>query len=81
MANSSITPKRYSFHTLQGILPANKIPPNAIHLFADESLVSQCSDVVQIQRRAPHMVAQRIRQFVIAITDNIGNPICGSDVE
>ena len=44
-------------------------------------LVSQCSDVVQIQRRAPHMVAQRIRQFVIAITDNIGNPICGSDVE
>jgi hypothetical protein len=38
MADSSITPKRYSFQTLQGILPANKIPPNVIHLFADGSL-------------------------------------------
>jgi hypothetical protein len=27
------------------------------------------------------MAAQRIRQFVIAITDNLGNPICGSDIE
>jgi hypothetical protein len=37
MADSSITPKQYSFQTLQGILPANKIRYNAIHLFPDGS--------------------------------------------
>jgi hypothetical protein len=40
MADSSITPKQYSFQILQGILPANKIRHNAIHLFPDGSLTA-----------------------------------------
>src|SRR6266704_2094144 len=39
MADSSITPKRYSLAIPEGIPPANKIPPDPIHLFADRPLV------------------------------------------
>src|SRR5207302_10890199 len=38
MADSSITPKRYSLATPGGIPLGNKIQPNPIHLFADGSL-------------------------------------------
>ncbi len=39
MADSSITPKRYSLATPEGLPPANKIRPDQIHLFADGPLV------------------------------------------
>src|ERR1700722_6756665 len=38
MADSSITPKRYSLATPEGIPPANKIRSDPIHLFADGPL-------------------------------------------
>src|SRR5882757_828957 len=41
MADSSITPKRYSLVIPEGIPPANKIPPDPIHLFADRPLAAK----------------------------------------
>jgi hypothetical protein len=38
MADSSITPRRYSLAILEGIPLANKIGSNAIHLFPDGAL-------------------------------------------
>jgi len=38
MANSSITPKRCSLATLEGIPPGNKLRRDPIHLFPDRSL-------------------------------------------
>ena len=55
MANSSITPQRYSLATSEGIPPANKIRPDPIHLFADWPLArhgNTCGSLVRLRRWA-----------------------------
>src|SRR3984957_18345531 len=77
MADSSITPKRYSLATPEGIPPANKIRSDPINLFADGPYVDEGAPTGSIRKAATHLnvAASAISRQILALETQLGTPL------